>query len=516
MNLRDILHTPRDVPGNWNSFTQWSKEKHSELVPSVVLTDSRGILIQDFSDFNGIINANIPVPFFKSLEITTSLASFGVQKIHLSGRIYNLRNYISSGAFARLFNNFNQFKLYYGWGKYSTYPSTERFGSFYSYVYCNLITYKIRKVDAFSYEFDMDLLSNIMNLERDLNLEMFNISFTFDRSDTIIKDGVKTKIKYAALKDVIDPILTSLNKLAVITKNNTRSNKIITVKYEDIKGSVDNKAFVDGSKNIGNLKIIQSLMQSTSLFKGNLRTVLTNLLTLTDPTVARKITFFIDEDKENTIITFYNVDDEFDKFKQDDPIVVNLYEKNSIIKDVDFDYEKPLYSLSLLKLQRNGQFLFGQDSESQSTLKQFAKELGWDYEKLQEAISGKTLAQVPTTKQEVGDPTNKNKTGNENLSNVLMAFVGIRCNLSSLGFTGFHPGQGFSIKNDILFEGKYILNEVKHRIEPGSFTTNAELICLEASDAVKKLFGIEDQSKEVDYSSFHIKANLQKPDILGS
>lgn len=489
--LRDILHTPKDVPVNWKNFHSRSRDQYSYLTPSAILADSQGVLIQDFSNFDGIINNNANVPFIKSLTINTSLEMRGIYKITLSGRIYNLADFVNSGSFNRLFNNFNQFRLYFGWGQHGSYPTVDKYGSFYRLLYCNLITYKIKRYDTFSYSFDLEMMSNIMSMERDLNIEMFNISFTFEYADDLKINNVPTKKKYTKLSTIVDKIISNINLLSLILPNDTRANKQIEVRYEKAIEDVDDDAFVEGSKSLGDLKIYQESMQTTDLFKGNLRTVFDKFLKLTHTSMERKVTFFIDEEKDKTIITFYNVNDEFSKFQNQNSIVVDLYHKNSIVKNVEFNYEKPLYALNLFKVQSKGQYTYGSDDK---TLEQFAKQVGWDFAKLKELVgSGKTLTQVATTPKQVWDPTvsaafSKQKTKDQ--GNILMAFVNLRCELETLGFCGFHPGQGFLIRNDALFEGKYILNELTHQLDNQGFWSTSELICLEASNTVKNLFGI--------------------------
>lgn len=499
--LRQILHTPENLHEMWKEFSSRSRETYSSLVPSVTLKDDAGILITDFADITGIINYSNGIPFFKSVSISQELATYGMIDVDISGTIFGMNKFISSGMFLRLFGMYNNLELHFGWGENASLNSSGRYDPLFTHVPCNMITFKLKYVNAWSYDFTMTLQSNLSYFERNLDISTIGNPFNIDDfkfSDYIeevdakgnkVPGGQIVKRPYATLYTVLERIRKAVNDISAI-KDKKRVFK--EIRFEYAVGTLDLPdsefafpSIASAKRSLGDLKVPLEFFKTPDLFKGSLKTFLQSLLNLYPSSISNKITFFINEDGTNTNISFYNISQEYDKEKMEKSLVIPLNTQNSIIKSISFDYEKPLYALNLLRVYKDGKYYYGSDT---TMAKKLAEEAGINFEK-QSQTASPIYANIFKSMSQILNPTaNAEPSKNENMENTLLQFINLTADMETLGFCGFHPGQGIIFQGDLLFDGKYIIKSVTHTISAGDFTTTNELMCLDASEAMKRLF----------------------------
>lgn len=507
MGLRNILHTPENLHEDWKVFSKRGRDTYLSMTPSVTLKDSQGILITDFADVTGIFDNTKGVPFFKSVEISQELSTYGTIEINISGTIFGMNKFISSGAFLRLFGMYNSLELHFGWGEKASLNNSARYDPLFTHIPCNMITYKLKYNNAWSYDFSMTLQSNLSYFERNLDLSMLGGNpFTIDdfkyydtleevdANNKVIPNGIKTKVYYSTLYSVMEKIKKAVNEIS-ITKDNKRVFKEIKFEYGRGTKDIPDNAFAfpsipSGSRSLGDLKIHLGVFASPDIFKGSLKMFIQNVLDQLRASINSKVTFFINEDADTTVISFYNINEEYDKERMEKSLVVELNTQNSVVSGITFNYEKPLYALNMLRSYKDGKYFYGGNQEAAN---QNAKQAGFNFQVLV-ANSIDKVTKSFSSRPEKGqdqliDPSaNKEESKNENLQNSLLQFVNLTADLDTLGFCGFHPGQGIIITNDMLFAGKYIIESVTHTLSSGSFSTTNELRCLDASETMKQLF----------------------------
>jgi hypothetical protein len=495
--LKKFLKTPSSLHTDWDDFANRERNAYSSLVPSVTLQDGHGVLVSDFnSDNTNILDNRAGIAFFKSVTIKQELVDFGIVHIDISGIIYGMNQFISSGKFLRLFGIFNNMELHFGWGESSSLRST-KYSALFSHQPCNMISYHLTYIDSFSYGFKMTMVSNIEVMESNLDISKLSNQFSaddFNLHDLIEENGQFIKKPFTRLSKVLERVQKAINELSA---NVDGKRAIKEVLFDYAIGTVSempNIYFISPNlssnlQSLGDIKVTLEMMKADNIWKGNLKTFLKNLIDLFPEVIRNKISFYIDESEDITQVKFYNVVDEYDKSKMNDALVIVPNKRNSVVSSINFSYDTPIYDWNMLRAYRSGKYYFGSESKALQT---------------QLKNSGINIESIFKTDKQEGKPYNSVFTAgfekywalknpvvqikSENLENPFLQWLNLTCTLETLGFCGFYPGQGIWIQGGTLFDGKFIIKGVTHSISVGSFMTTSEMMLLEPSGEINKLF----------------------------
>lgn len=510
--LSKILVTDPKANTTFQNFQNISREKHAEMIPSIYLKLD-GYTIYDYTtmqNIQGIINGTYAAPFIKSISYDIKLGSYGVFDVNIEGEIHNMETFVSNGYYEKLFGLYAKAELWFGWGGAnngtifsngkiaSSDNSKYSLNAFAKYLPLTLVTYKINYADYKRYTFSCRYTNNINRLDSQLKIENLNITFKESDSSGTYKERTNNETEvtkyFITLKTLCEKLSTKINDMGAKI-NNIPINKPIKFIFNDIQDTkVDANFFKDNKLNIGELKLSFEAQKTGSIFNGNLKKCLSNIIDQSiDTTLKNKIEYIISEDNTNTIITFYFLDDEYPNdtgkasLEIKNAIHIKLNDKNSVIKSVQFDYDQPLYALNLMTIQREG--LTEQDSTATDQIEYLCQQIGYDPKLYIESNKGTNLSILKANLEEI---LSTNKKSVEQIKNVgivpaVMKFVNLKLTLTLKGYCAFHCGQALYVENSFLFDGLYIINSIKHQITTGNFETTIDCLAFKPNDTLLAL-----------------------------
>lgn len=508
-------------------YQSMPKEKLVEQLPSLILrlrNGSENLIthadpkkrIEDYLDAKGyLIKSN-------SLELKMSLGQYGLYEINIEGEIYNLAS-VDKSKLSELFVIGRSYDLFFGWGNHISYSKT-RFDSFSMWIPCKLATIKINRVDYKRYSFTMQLYNDIQSVESELDFRYLGIVIV--KSDIKIQETLYVNTSRGIRKGIVgeENAYTSFKKLCELLsdklkyiKSDDQNDIWLFKEIEFVYGNMENVNLEYFSTtprlppNIANIKIFLSQIQ-VSPFIGNLKSVLTNLLNLLPDELRTRISYYIDETNDKTTIIFYDSKEFEDTSDDDTGITFIMNQKNSIIKEISFTYEQPLYSLALLRTFKDGKMEYSDTHED--VARNICKKLGINFDRFKElaAKAGHVkefsnyvdiiAGYKSNQKEQIDGTAATNSSGNttsngkspiqtsvEKIGNKLVQFFGVKCELTIRGFTGIFPAQKVKIVGDALFDGDYLVYELHHRLTSDGFDTVLTLLMVLPSDRMGIILG---------------------------